>query len=108
MSFDLHIGCNPEQAAGRPASASLDLHDHDSLFRKGDLADGDFPLLARMSDYFEDAQFENEELDQLMEEIRTALHRCKEASSMAIQLQKIESVCRQARDRKLNLWVFCD
>jgi hypothetical protein len=65
-------------------------------------------LLARLNDYYADAEFEHSELDDLAEEVRTLHVRCTEDKALLSFLNGLSELIVEAKQEQKSLLAIAD
>ena len=65
-------------------------------------------LLARMNDYYADAEFENSELDALAEEVQSLLVRCRDDEGLIPFLNGLSELIVEAKEEQKPLLAIAD
>lgn len=65
-------------------------------------------LLARINDYYADAEFEHSELDGLTEEVRTLLVRCRDDKALLSFLNGLSELIVEAKQEQKPLLAIAD
>ncbi len=105
MAYDLHIGLHLNNHKYR---ASIDENSHFELFSPILNERKKFHCLLKLADYFEDAKLEGEEITQLLDEVKEASEVFKNEKSILTTLNAIENVGKEAIEKGLILYGFCD
>ncbi|MGV6857387.1 MAG: hypothetical protein ACWA5X_00280 [bacterium] len=108
MSLDFHIAKNKKEAPMKYGGAYFDEDIHETIFYKSGLLEGGFMYFRRMEDYYKDASYIGEEIEELLAEIKVLEKSFSENNAVFSQLNEIKRMCQKAIDKKLNLWVYCD
>lgn len=105
MAYDLHLGLGLNSHKYR---ASIDESSHFELFTPILDKCKKFHCLLKLADYFEDAKLECEEITQLLDEVKEASEVFKNEKSILTTLRTIENVGKEAIEKGLILYGFCD
>lgn len=108
MGLDLHLAKTEREAPYQKPFCSFELQPHRLLFERCGLVDGQFPLINRLRDYYEDARYATEELDALAQEVDRIKLLFSESESVVQQLDSILRACAKAQRDQLGIWVYCD
>lgn len=105
MALDFCISRNRHEATYAPPRASLSEEAHAAVFAGPNPPKG--ALLTRLSDCYRDTKFQGAELSELereaLDHLRTT--HCRVAINA---MRLIHSVCREASQSGLAIYVFCD
>ena len=85
---------------------ALEPYEHFKLMRK--LDGRDFPMLCRLSSYFDDTMYEPHELPQLIREVRQLLKEASPDDPIAPLLKSLRSMAKSAYERDTNMNVIGD
>lgn len=107
MSLDLHIASSRRKAEKELAALSVDYPIHAALFSAVLSKPDRYAILIRMSDYYKDAAFEGNEVQDLLLEVRNASAIVDSGPALDFALCLAE-LCEQALARKLNVYAFSD
>ena len=105
MAYDLHLGLHLNSHKYR---ASIKESSHFQLFSPILNERNKFHCLLKLSDYFEDAKLEGDEITQLLDEIKEVSEIFKYEKSILTTLSVIESVGKEAVEKGLIFYGFCD
>jgi len=102
MSLDIAI-LGPDGSPKKHVSIGVDDH-----YRLMQLVGKSGGLLARLNDYYADAEFEHFELDCLAEEVRTLLIPCREDTALLSFLNGLSELIVEAKQEQKALLAIAD
>lgn len=108
MALDFHLAKTEKEAPYQKPFCSFEIQSHSLLFERVGLPDGQFPLLTRLRDYYQDARYSKEELDALVQELDRIKVLFTENETVVEQMDIIFSACKKAKREQLGIWVYCD
>lgn len=108
MALDFHLGLSSQIAQVNLPALSLELAEHSRIFDTWLDKTRNFPLLARLANYFDDATFEAEETAELAREIARFRFDRRLLANETDWLGRLENMASGAAKQKLGLFAFCD
>jgi|JI6StandDraft_1071083.scaffolds.fasta_scaffold401805_2 hypothetical protein len=108
MGLDFHLAKTENEAPYTRALCSFELQPHTLLFGRAGLPQGQFPLIDRLRNYFEDATFSTEELDALVQEVNRIKSQFSINENVVQHMDAILCICTKAKSEQLGIWVYCD
>ena len=103
MSLDFHISYSRREAERQRPVFSVEEASHALLAQSVNSAAMPTKLIARIVDYYSDAEFLAEEIDELILELRML-----EGETALQVVQDLLVICEKTVSAKANLYVFCD
>ena len=107
MSLDIHIGNSSDEAEQLHPELPFEEDVHDFLFSPSNEWIKKYPLFGRMQDYYQDAVYQNVEIESLKEEVEEICHITNDINHKAF-LQKFIDACDTALLENKNIYCFCD
>ena len=105
--LDIHIAKTFDQATKSARLTGIPLDEHAILFGDLDFL-ADFPLILRIEDYWNDAQYSGEEIQLLSEEIDTLIEKSSASSLKPGILEKLRDACKSATESRKSIFLVAD
>lgn len=99
MSLDFVLANSEDEAVRLYPDVSLDDDEHDSL--ASEWAADTKPLLHRISDYYEDAVYQDDDISGLITEL-------KASDKKLPAIVKLKKLCKEAQLKNKTIYVFAD
>ena len=107
MALDIHLGSNKAKAEQLYPSLSFEENLHEILFNFNNGWIKDFPLFAKMNDYYTDTYYLGVEIEELKNEIERIIPRVKDKKNIEF-LNQFTGVCNLANKKNHNIYCFSD
>jgi hypothetical protein len=107
MALDIHLASSKAKAEQLHPSLSFDETIHNRIFRDQEKMKKNYPLLSRLSDYYNDAYYAIDEIEDVINEVKIVMSKEKNTSSIKF-LQQFLKICDLAINEGKNIYCFCD
>ena len=107
MPLDFHISHSSCEAERQNPVFSIEEPSHALFVQSANSAETPIKLIARIEDFYSDAEFLTKEIDELIIELRMLEGKTADEGTLRV-VHDLLGICGKALNAKANLYVFCD